>query len=218
MIPFKSIPAARYRPAHKCAQWGRSCSSRKTRKQTFMHFSHVRRMYKKKFGRAVCSSKWEKQLLQGIMGKLKRQQPDFSIIWKLSSAKILGDMLSTASQLELRRGKKGPWHIWRVFSRQTVCEKGRKKGRWKRRDWGVPDGCRRWGLHPQHHRESVFCVFCSWAFITLVNARQAAPDLWSHTRVKALTHADHGVGHLLLSLINARQGQHLLHMWGWLEV
>lgn len=48
MIPFKSIPAARYRPAHKCAQWGRSCSSRKTRKQTFMHFSHVRRMYKKK--------------------------------------------------------------------------------------------------------------------------------------------------------------------------
>lgn len=43
---------------------------------------------------------------------------------------------------------------------------------------------------------------------------QAAQDLRSHARVKALTHADHGVGHLLLSLINARQGEHLLHMWG----
>lgn len=53
----------------------------------------------------------------------------------------------------------------------------------------------------------------STAFITLANAKQAARDPRSLSHVKGLTHADHGVGRLLLSLINARQGEHLLHMW-----
>lgn len=164
----------------------------------------------------MCYSQWEKQLLLGIMGKLKRQQSDFSIIWKLSSAKILGDMLSTASQLELRRGKKGPWHIWSVFSRPTICGKARKAE--MRRGWCAQGGCRRRGLHPPPRTQGISRAFCLRAFITLANARQAAWDLRSPSYLKALTHADHGVGHLLLSLINGCQGEPLLHVWVWLEV
>jgi len=47
-------------------------------------FSHVRRKYKKGVKgvtvREMCYSKWEKQLLQLIVGKFKRQQSNFSVI------------------------------------------------------------------------------------------------------------------------------------------
>lgn len=124
-------------------------------------------------------SKWEKQLLRGILGKFKRQQPDFSIIWKLSSAKILWDTLSTASQLELRRRKKGPWRIWSVFSRQTICGKERKEGESR---GGIEEGERRWGLHLWHRAESISHEFRLWAFITLVRPLKSHIREDLHTR------------------------------------
>lgn len=63
-----------------------------------------------------------------------------------------------------------------------------------------------------HGREGISTAFCLQPLITLANASQAVRHLRSPSRLKALTHADHGVGHLLLSLMYACQGEHLLHV------
>lgn len=142
----------------------------------------------------MCCSKWEKQLLQGILGKFKRQQPDFSIISKT----IFGeDPLRHAVNSQptwTEEGKEGSLTYMKcVFSRQTICGKERKKER-EEEGWGV-GGVWRWRLHLWHHRESISHEFCLRAFITLVNGRQAARDLRAPSYVKALTHVDYRSGH-----------------------
>lgn len=149
----------------------------------------------------MCHSKWEKQLLRGILGKFKRQQPDFSIIWKLSSAKILWDTLSTASQLELRRGKKGPWRIWSVcfLDRLFVGRRGKKER--------AEEGLRR-GSGDEGYicdiAQKVFHTSSAYEHSSLVR------PVVNLTYVKTLTHADYGGGHPPLSLINGCWGEHLL--------
>lgn len=119
---------------------------------------------------------------------------------------ILRDSLSTASQLELRRGKeKGPWRIWSecFLDRQL---QGRREGRRGiRRE-------RRWRLCLWHHRKGISHAFCLRAFITLVNARQTARDLQNPSDVKALTHADYRGGHPPPSRITGCHGEHWPHM------
>lgn len=134
-------------------------------------------------------SKWEKQLLQGILRKFKRQQPDFSIISKTIFSEDPLRHAVNSQPTWTEEGREGSLTYMKcVFCRQTICGKERKKERRRGGGW-------RWRLHLWHHRESISHEFCIWTFITCVNARQAVRDLQTPSYVKALTHADYRSGH-----------------------
>lgn len=167
----------------------------------------------------MCCSKWEKQLLQGILGKFKRQQPDFSIISKT----IFGeDPLRHAVNSQptwTEEGKEGSLTYMKcVFSRQTICGKERKKER-EEEGWGVggggvgDEGCICDITEKVFHTSSAYEHSSHWLMAGRQRETSELPHTWrpSHMLIIAVVIRP-------LSLMNGCQGEHLLHMWACLVV
>lgn len=153
-------------------------------------------------GRVMRHSKWEKQLLKGILGKFKKTTARFFPLYEnYLQRRSFETHCQQPASLNWGGERKGSltYMKW-VFSRQAIVGKGeRRRGRKWRFVYDITEKV--------FHMRSAYEHSSHW----LMPGRQRETSR-NPSDVKALTHADYCGGHPPLSLITGCQGEHSLHM------